>query len=147
MYSKKAISTPEDVIEVIGEELQKYDRELFCILNLRTKNQVINMNIVSMGSLNAVFVEPREVYKSAILANAAGVLLIHNHPSGDPSPSREDINITKRLEECGALLGIPVVDHIIFGIDKMYSFKRNSRINYKNYSCVAEKPLVQEKSR
>ena len=82
LLSEKLIKTSRDVIEVMGEHLQKYDRELFCILNLRTKGQVINMNIVSMGTLNLSLVHPREVFKSAILSNAAGIILLHNHPSG-----------------------------------------------------------------
>ena len=79
LFSKKGIKTSRDVIEVMGAELRKYDRELFCVLNLRTKGQVINMNIVSMGTLNLSLIHPREVFKSAVLSNAFSILLLHNH--------------------------------------------------------------------
>lgn len=79
LYSRKNMQNPSEVIEVMQEELNKYDRELFCILNLKTKGQVINLNIVSMGSLQASIVHPREVFKSAILSNASGIILLHNH--------------------------------------------------------------------
>ena len=85
--------------------LKDCDREMFCILNLRTKNQVINVNVVGMGTLNSVLVHPREVFKSAILSNASSIILAHNHPSGDPEPSRHDIEVTKRLAEAGNLQG------------------------------------------
>lgn len=128
LLSEKPIKTPQDVIEVMGEHLQKYDRELFCILNLRTKGQVINMNIVSMGTLNLSLVHPREVFKSAVLSNAAGILLLHNHPSGECTPSDYDIKITKRLVECGNLMGIPVEDHVIVGHGSYYSFRENNLV-------------------
>lgn len=129
LLSEKPIKTSRDVIEVIGELLQKYDRELFCILNLKTKGQVINMNIVSMGTLNLSLVHPREVFKSAILSNAAGILLLHNHPSGECMPSDCDIKITKRLVECGNLMGIQVEkDHVIVGHGSYYSFRENDLV-------------------
>lgn len=82
LFSDKEIHSPKDVIKVMGEYLKSFDRELFCVLNLKTQGQVINMNIVSMGSLNLSIVEPRETFKSAILSNASGIILLHNHPSG-----------------------------------------------------------------
>ncbi len=128
LLSEKPIKNSRDVIEVMGEHLQKYDRELFCILNLRTNGQVINMNIVSMGTLNLSLVHPREVFKSAILSNAAGILLLHNHPSGECMPSDCDIKITKRLVECGNLMGIQVEDHVIVGHGSYYSFRENDMV-------------------
>lgn len=113
LLGSKKVKTVQDAAEVMAKELSGYDRELFCILNLRTNGQVINANIVTMGTLNASLVCPREVFKSSILSNAAHAVLLHNHPSGDPTPSREDVNITKRLQLCGDMIGIPVVDHII----------------------------------
>lgn len=126
LFSKKPLLTSADAVEVIGEELQKYDRELFCILNLRTNGQIINMNIVSTGTLNTALVHPREVFKSAILSNASDIILIHNHPSGNCTPSSLDTQITENLRKCGELLGIPVKDHIIIGSEKTYySFVEN----------------------
>lgn len=142
LFSRKKIEHPGDAVEVLGEELQKYDRELFCILNLRTKNKVINMNIVSMGTLDVALVHPREVFKSAILSNAAGIMLIHNHPSGVCQPSECDIQITKRLIECGRLLGIPVIDHIIIGEGQEYYSFRNHELLFQpedNLGVAADK--------
>lgn len=142
LYSRKEIESVADVLDVVGVELSKYDRELFCVLNMRTRNQVINMNIVSMGTLNKSLIHPREVFKSAILSNAAGIMLIHNHPSGNCTPSELDIDVTKVLEESGNLLGIPVVDHIIIGDRGIFSFCENDMLacNQKK-TCVAEKGL------
>ncbi len=149
LYSRKTIKNVSDVLDVVGGELRKYDRELFCILNLRTQNQVINLNIVSMGTLSNSLVHPREVFKSAILSNAAGIMLIHNHPSGNCLPSKLDMEITKKLEEAGAFLDIPVVDHIIIGDgEEVYSFYENNMLtrNQKGL-CVADKPQIYGKSR
>lgn len=149
LYSRKTIKNVSDVVDVVGEELRKYDRELFCILNLRTRNQVINLNIVSIGTLSGSLVHPREVFKSAILSNAAGIMLIHNHPSGNCLPSKVDMEITKKLEDAGAFLDIPVVDHIIIAEDEeVYSFYENNMLtrNQKGM-CVADKPQIYGKSR
>lgn len=113
LLSSKKVETSRDAAEVMAQQLRHYDRELFCILNLRTRGQVINANIVAMGTLNKSLVCPREVFKSSILSNAAHIILVHNHPSDDCRPSTEDINLTKKLQMCGDLIGIPVVDHII----------------------------------
>ena len=113
LLGSKRVKNVEDAAELIAKELHDYDRELFCILNLRTDGQPINANIVTMGTLNASLVCPREVFKSSILSNAAQAVLIHNHPSGNSTPTKEDVNMTKRLQICGDMIGIPVVDHII----------------------------------
>ena len=81
LFSKRELTPPKAVSEFMGQELQKYDREFFCVLNLKTNNQVINMNVVSVGTLNTALAHPREVFKSAVLSNAAGIILLHNHPS------------------------------------------------------------------
>ena len=107
---------------VIQDYLADTDREHFVILMLDQKNQVIGINTVSVGSLTASVVHPREVYKPAILSNCAALILGHNHPSGDPQPSREDRAITTRLVEAGKLLGINVLDHVILGEGKYFSF-------------------------
>ena len=126
LYSSKELKNPCDVAELFQDFLKDCDREMFCILNLRTKNQVINVNVVGMGTLNSVLVHPREVFKSAILSNASSIILAHNHPSGDPEPSRHDIEVTKRLAEAGNLMGIEVLDHIVVAelsyFDAFYNF-------------------------
>lgn len=105
---------------VLKDYLADTDREHFVILMLDQKNQVIGMNTVSVGSLTASVVHPREVFKAAILSNCASLILGHNHPSGDPQPSREDRAITSRLVEAGKLLGIAILDHIITGDGTKY---------------------------
>ena len=112
---QRAISSPEDAAAVVREEMRTLDREEFGVLLLNTKNGLIKRCPVSRGSLNASIVEPREVFKDAIAASAASMILIHNHPSGDPTPSSEDIAITKRLVKAGELLNISVLDHVILG--------------------------------
>ena len=120
----------DDVAELAKKELAKYDREVFGILNLNVKGQVINFNEVSIGSLCSTETHPREVFKSSILSNAGSIIAIHNHPSGDPTPSEADILCTKRLKEAGEILGIPLLDHIIVGsgTDREYSFKANGNM-------------------
>ena len=113
--SPRLVTTPADAAELVREEMRLLDRESFRVILLNTKNAFIKTCAVSLGSLNASIVEPREVFKDAISASAAGMILAHNHPSGDPTPSSEDIAITKRLVKAGELLGITVHDHIILG--------------------------------
>lgn len=143
---KDSLNSPEKVANFLGEELSKYDREVFCILNMSTKNQVINMNIVSVGTLNGALISPRELFKSAILSNSAQIILVHNHPSGVAIPSREDILITQRLSACGDLLGIPVIDHIITGgKGELYSMrKENTFPTTKAESIVGNVNLSEE---
>jgi len=109
----KEIRGPDDVVAVVGPKLRKETREHFLVLLLNARHEVIGRETVSIGSLNASIVHPREVFKPAVLASAASVILVHNHPSGDPEPSEEDLTITKRLVEAGELLGIQVLDHVI----------------------------------
>ena len=94
--------------------------EALVVMTLDTKNKVTSLTVVSLGSLNSSIVHPREVFKTAILANAATIILGHNHPSGRPEPSKKDIQITKRLRECGDILGIELIDHVIIGEDNKY---------------------------
>ncbi len=118
-YKKCKILHAGDVYDVMHKEVDRLDREHFWVIPLTAKNQVIGINLVSIGSLNSSVIHPREVFKPAILTNAASVILVHNHPSGDFTPSQEDKNITERLRDAGNLLGIKVFDHIIIG-DKGY---------------------------
>ena len=111
----RLVTTPADAAKLVREDLRLLDRESFLVILLNTKNAFLKTCGVSLGSLNASVVEPREVFKAAITASAAGMILAHNHPSGDPTPSSEDIAITRRLVKAGELLGIAVHDHIILG--------------------------------
>ncbi len=108
---------------MLQKEFRNCDREKFIAVHLNTKNQIISYEVVSVGSLNASIVHPREVFKGAILSNAASVIICHNHPSGDPNPSKEDTQLTNRLEEAGKILGIEILDHVIFAGSNFYSFK------------------------
>lgn len=123
LYKNRRVSSPNDAYELIKEFLECADREQLILCSLDTKNQPTTINIVSIGSLNSSIVHPRELFKIAILSNAATIIIAHNHPSGDPQPSSEDINITHRLKECGELLGIYLVDHIIIGDESFVSLK------------------------
>jgi DNA repair protein RadC len=108
--------------EILHRYLEGADREFFVILLLDRKNGVIGISTISIGSLSASIVHPREVFKAAILSNAAAIIAAHNHPSGDPAPSQEDRVLTARLVEAGRLLGIQVLDHVILGRDRYMSF-------------------------
>ena len=124
LYSKEPMNNPDAAIRVMNEFLSQMDRELFCIVNLQADLTPINMNIVSVGSLNEALINPREIFKSAILSNAHSIMLIHNHPSGNLTPSTSDIQTTARMQELGELMGISLVDHIITGRDgNYYSFR------------------------
>jgi DNA repair protein RadC len=114
-------TTPSQVYETFSF-LMKETKEKFLTLHLDGKNRIICMDLVSIGSLNQSIVHPREVFKSACLSNAASLLLIHQHPTGDSSPSAEDIAITRRLKEAGEIMGIKVLDHIIVGDGEYLSF-------------------------
>ena len=120
LYDIRKITSPNDAVEIGRRFLENSDREQLLELCLNTKNQPVALNVVSVGSLNSSIVHPREVFKPAILSNAATIILYHNHPSGDPTPSSEDINITNRLKECGKLMGLELMDHIIIGSDGSY---------------------------
>ena len=103
------------VADAFAEHFAPLDREHFVVLVLDGKNRVLGFNVVSVGSLTAALVHPREVFKAAILSNAAALILAHNHPSGDPTPSAEDRALTVRLRQCGELVGIRVLDHVVIG--------------------------------
>jgi len=102
--------------------LMKETKEQFITLHLDGKNRIICMDVVSIGSLNQSIVHPREVFKTACISNAAAIICVHQHPTGDPTPSSEDISITRRLKEAGEIMGIKLLDHIIVGDGEYLSF-------------------------
>ena len=120
---KRKICSPKDVYTLMYPKMREQKKEKFITLCLDTKNQILKEEVISVGSLNASIVHPREVFKSALMESSASVIMIHNHPSGDPSPSREDIMVTEKLVEGGKLLGIDVLDHIIIGDGRYVSLK------------------------
>lgn len=117
------IRSPHDVSLLVSEELRYLQKEHFVCLFLNTKNHVIGQETLSIGSLNASIVHPREVFLAAIKRSSASIICVHNHPSGDPTPSPEDIEITRRLAEAGQVIGIDVLDHVIVGDTKNVSLK------------------------
>ncbi|MGH4049994.1 MAG: JAB domain-containing protein [Clostridium sp.] len=120
LYEGRKITTPSQAAEIARQFLEESDREKLIAICLDTKNQPVSISVISIGSLNSSIVHPREVYKIALLSNAASIILCHNHPSGDTTASKEDISITKRLKECGELIGISLIDHIIITSEGKY---------------------------
>ncbi len=123
----KQMRSPWMAAHLFRQYLGDVDREHFCVMMLNTKLRVIGIHTVSIGSIDATIAMPREVFKPAILSNAASVILCHNHPSGETDPSRDDISLTARLAEAGSLLGIKVHDHVIIGDGtQFYAFSESS---------------------
>lgn len=122
-YDVRKVKDPKDIYTLIKRFLDDADREKLYVICFDTKNQPTNISLISIGSLNSSIVHPREVFKVAILSNAASIALAHNHPSGDISPSREDILITERIKRAGEMIGINLLDHIIIGDEKFSSLK------------------------
>jgi len=121
---KPVVKTPEDVVSLVGSRLKDKKKEYFLAILLDTRSQLIKIAEISIGSLEASIVHPREVFKEAISASAASVIFAHNHPSGVSEASEDDINLTKRLAKAGEIVGIDVLDHIIIGDNSYLSLKR-----------------------
>ncbi|WP_394185106.1 RadC family protein [Metabacillus halosaccharovorans] len=128
LYERRSIRSPQDAYDLLKSFLEDKDREHFIVVSLDTKNQPVSINICHIGSLNASIVSLREVMKSAILSSAASIMVAHNHPSGETTESREDVEVTKRLAEAGKLMGIELLDHIIIGDGKYNSLKEKGVI-------------------
>jgi DNA repair protein RadC len=125
-YQANPVKGPREAYMVVNQifDLENMSSEHFVMVCMDTKNKLAGAHIISIGSLDSAIVHPREVFKAAILNNASGIILLHNHPSGDPEPSREDIETTQRLITAGTILGIKVVDHVVVGEYQRYiSFK------------------------
>lgn len=125
---EKHVYSPAIAYNILNQYLQGVDREYFVCLHLNTKLYVIGIETVSVGTLDTSLVHPREVFKAAILNNAASIILGHNHPSGNPYYSKEDYALTNRMIEAGKILGIEVVDHVIVGDNCYFSFKEERLI-------------------
>ena len=124
----RALGRPSDAASALMALLQDEPSEVFAILCVTTKHRVIAYHEVSRGTIDSTLAHPREVFKAALLANAAAIVVSHNHPSGDPTPSPDDVELTRRLDAAGEVLGIPVLDHIIIGDGCYYSFKEGARL-------------------
>lgn len=123
LYGKRVISCPNDSATLLREFISEIDREVMVVCCLDIKNQPTSISIISIGTLNSSLVHPREVFKTAIISNAASILISHNHPSGQVEPSCEDLKITNRIEEASKIIGIKLLDHVIIGDDAYFSFK------------------------
>ena len=119
----KEIKSAKDVYNYASQRLNSNDKEHFMILHLDSKNRIIKDEVISIGTLNASIIHPREIFKSAIRESANSIILVHNHPSGDSNPSTEDEQVTEKLFQAGELLSIKVLDHVIIGKDNYHSFK------------------------
>jgi DNA repair protein RadC len=124
----RSLTSPTDSAAALLALLQDEPTEVFAILCLTTKHRVIAYHEVSRGTLDSTLVHPREVFKAALLANAAAIIVCHNHPSGDPTPTIDDVEVTRRLAASGQVLGIELLDHIIVGDGRYYSFKEGARL-------------------
>lgn len=122
------IQNPQDIVKAIQSSIKDKAKEHFKLILLNTRNKIIGISTVSIGTLNSNLVHPREVFKKAISHSAASVVFAHNHPSGDPEPSEDDLTITKRLTEAGKIIGIEVIDHIIISKNGFFSFKEKGLI-------------------
>ncbi|HUQ98800.1 MAG TPA: DNA repair protein RadC [Gemmatimonadaceae bacterium] len=121
------LSKPADAAALLMDRLEREPVEVCCLVLLNTKHHVIGIHELSRGTLDSCSVHPREVFKTAILANAAAVIVAHNHPSGDPTPSSDDISLCHRLRECADLIGVELLDFLIIGDGRYYSFKESGR--------------------
>lgn len=127
-YKNKRIDKPTDAVELIRNFIGDMDREAMIVCCLNVKNEINYMSVIALGTLNSILIHPREVYKIAILTNSNSIILSHIHPSGDTKPSKEDINITKRLKEAGDILRIELLDHLIIGDNNYLSLKEECYI-------------------
>lgn len=149
IFSDRKIHQPEDAIAVVGELLSEMDREVLCVINLKMDGTPINCNFASIGAVNKTIAEPRELFKSAILSNAAQMILVHNHPSGNVMPSKEDTMLTDRMLKLADLIGIPLLDHVIMGGDNRYyfSFKEKKMLDRPKISVTQNYEQLEFKSR
>ena len=128
IMSGHPITNPEDAVLLLGKHLCEMDREVLCVINMKTDGTPINCHFASIGCLNESMAHPREIFKASILSNAATIMLMHNHPSGNPEPSRADEAITVKLKEALALVDVRTLDHIVVGGEGTVSFAERGRL-------------------
>jgi len=140
LYSDQSINNSQAAVDLMRRELSGFDREILCVINMNTKMQPINFNIVSMGTLNTTVADIPNILKSSILSNAGSIMVMHNHPSGDPTPSGLDIELTKRVIEAGKLIGIPCMDHVIVGCNTAayYSMREQGILDFADQTHLLE---------
>ena len=132
LISETEILSPSDAVLLVGDNLKQHAKEILCMICMDAKGRPLNMSVVSMGTLTNSIVDPKEVFKTALLCNAASIVILHNHPSGELTPSKADIMVTDQLVKCGKYMALPVHDHIIVGNTKTkgyYSMKENLLID------------------
>ena len=140
--ARKQFRSSQDIYDTFREHFERSDREAFLVVLLDAKNKLLGFHVVSVGSLTSSLIHPREVFKIAILSNAAAVILVHNHPSGDPQPSAEELSITTRLCQTGEVIGIKVLDHVIMGEGRYVSFVDDGFMDRSYASPVQERGAV-----
>lgn len=131
IHYDEPITNPEQALNAIIQEMQDLDREMLMTLNLNHKNKVINAHVVSVGGLDRSFVDPKSVFKAALLSNASKILMFHNHPSGDCTPSVDDYNITEKIKNGCLYFNMELVDHIVIGKDKFFSIESGMENSYE----------------
>ena len=134
LFSDKPVDSPKAAVELLGEYLCELDREVICVINLRSDGMPINCNFVSVGALNECMAHPREIFKTSILSNAASMLLVHNHPSGNLKPSTPDTEMTDKMLRLCDMMGIPLLDHVIVGGDNTsyFSYREKDILNHQS---------------
>lgn len=156
IFSERSFNSPEATVAVLGEAMCELDREVVCVVNLKTDLTPINVHFASIGALNEALVHPRELFKASILSNAAQMILVHCHPSGNLIPSKSDTIMTDRMVKLCELMGIPLVDHIIVGGDnrQFFSFKEKGLMPNPHIMLSADyktmdfqSPLVAERGK
>ena len=129
LTSEEQITSPDIAAKLMWNYLKDSDREQVMVLTLDVKMQPLNVSVVSVGTVDNCPVHAREIFKTAILSNATGILMMHNHPSGDCTPSKEDFEVTQKMEQAGEILGICLYDHIVVGAGTYYSFRENNLVS------------------
>jgi DNA repair protein RadC len=156
MFSEHSFNTPQEVMAVLGDYMCELDREVVCVVNLRSDLHPINVHFASMGALNEAMAHPRELLKASILSNAASIMLVHCHPSGNLIPSKADTMMTDRMNTICEMMGMPLVDHVIVGGDnrEYFSFKEKGMLDIPTISLAQDyktfdmrSPLVAEKGK
>lgn len=136
---EEPLNSPEKAVDAVAEEIKFYDREVVAVINVQQDNRPINMTIVSIGQLESAVTSPRDLLKSAILSNAAGIIMLHNHPSGSLKPSAADVQITDKVKTVCSLIGVQLLDHIIVGREKeYYSFREKGIMPNTNISFAKD---------